>query len=204
MRAMMQEVTRFIYQWRFTVSRKKTQIVSCGAGETRTVRDRIWSLGNEIIEDVSSYKYLGLHSEKQGLWKKMLDTNVDKSNNAYRQLYQLGYGDSCLQVGESAALWQLFARPRLFYGAEIWSFSTKKQLKKIESAQVQAARRVFGKQSNASVIVEALLGDLGWLSARSCIAEMKLNFFGSICRLDDNRLIKKVFFLVLRTSSQIA
>jgi hypothetical protein len=109
---------------------------------------------------VSSYKYLGLHFEKQGLWKKMLDTNVEKTNKAYRQQYQFGYGDSGLQVGKSAALWQLFARPQLFYGAKIWSLGTKKQQKKVEDAQVQAARRVFGKQSNASVIAEALLGDL--------------------------------------------
>lgn len=112
----------------------------------------------------------------------MTSKNLVKTNKSYKQLYQIGYGSSGMQVGESAALWALFARPKLLYGAEVWSASTQTTIQKLERAQAQAARRIFGKQADASIIAEALNGDLGWQSVASQIAEIKLSFYGYMCR----------------------
>jgi hypothetical protein len=47
---------------------------------------------------------LALSSEKGGLWNKMQDKNLDKAKAEYKRLYQVGFDDSGLQVGQSAFL----------------------------------------------------------------------------------------------------
>jgi hypothetical protein len=193
MEKMMQETTNFLRKWRFSVSVGKTQVFACGKSETRGLKDRIWQIGGVTIRDVRSYKYLGLHFEKNGLWSKMHDTVIENSNNAYCPLYQIGFAEAGLHIGQSAFLWNSFARPRLLYGAEVWSVNSETNWHDLEKAQLQAAKRIFGKQAAATVIGEALRGDLGWLSVKSLIALAKLKFFGHLCHLPTDRLLKKVF-----------
>jgi hypothetical protein len=85
-----------------------------------------------------------------------------------------------------------FCKPYLLYGAEVWSL-TPKGLQDLETAQTQGARRIFGKRAKATVINEALRGDLGWLSVQSQVAIAKLRFYGHMCRLQSSRLLKQVF-----------
>lgn len=141
LRDMLDEATKFFRQWRFKVSARKSQVVAFSPGETRTLRDRQWSLGGEIIHDVQHYKYLGLMFEKGGRWFKMQASNVDKARHASHQLYQIGFGDAGLQIGQSAFLWSLLAKPKLLYGVEIWSPNSHTSLMELEQAQAQAAKR---------------------------------------------------------------
>lgn len=100
----------------------------------------------------------------------MQTSNVDKAQHVYHQLYQIGFGNAGLQIGQSAFLWSLLAKPKRLYGAEIWSpLNSETKLHNLEQLQAQAAKKAFGKAANASVIAEAALGDLGWLSIRSQI-----------------------------------
>jgi hypothetical protein len=83
---MMNTTTQFLQQWRFVVSARKTQVVAFGRGETRSLKDCVWKIGNKTVHDVRSYKYLGLISEKGGLWKKMQDKKPKQNTNAYIRL----------------------------------------------------------------------------------------------------------------------
>jgi hypothetical protein len=123
----------------------------------------------------------------------MRETNIENTDNAYSRLYQIGFAEAGLHIGQSAVLWNLFAEPRLLYGAEVWSVSSQEDWKDLESAQLQGARRIFGKKSNHTTIGEALRGDLGWQSVKLQVALAKLKFYGHLCRLPGTRLLKKVF-----------
>jgi hypothetical protein len=192
---MMNTTTEFLQQWRFVVSARKIQVVAFGRGETRSLKDRVWQIGNETVHDVRSYKYLGLIFEKGGLWNKMQDKNLDKAKAGYKRLYQVGFGDSGLQVGHFAFLWDLFTKPKMLYGAEVWTCNSETALLDLEKFQIQGARKVFGKRAMSTVIGEAALGDLGWMSVRSQILEIKMRFYGYLCRLPETRLAKQVFLL---------
>jgi hypothetical protein len=74
-----------------------------------------------------------------------------------------------LQVGQSAILWSLLARPKLIYGAEVWSPNSETKMKELEQIQAQAAKKAFGKAAAATDFAEAALGDLGWPSVQSQI-----------------------------------
>jgi hypothetical protein len=193
MRETMRETLDFLSKWRFSVSANRTKVLACGKSETQGLKDRSWKIGGEIVHDVRSYKYLGLHFEKNGLWSKMQYSNIEKTDNAHSPLYQVGFAEAGLHIEQSAFLWTLFAKPRLLYGCEVWSVSSQKGWQELESAQLQGARRIFGKKSNHTTIGEDLHGNLGWQSVKSQVASAKLKFYGHLCRLPDSRLLKKVF-----------
>jgi hypothetical protein len=180
---MLQIATQFFRQWRFTVSEQKSQVVAFGPGETQTLRDREWQLGGVTIWDVQHYKYLGLLFEKGGRWHCMQTSNIDKAQHGYQQLYQIGFGDARLQVGQLAFLWSLLARSKLIYGAEVWLPNSETKIKELEQIQAQAAKKAFGKAAAATVIAEAALGDLGWPSVQSQILDSKLRFYGYLSHL---------------------
>jgi hypothetical protein len=68
-------------------------------------------------------------------------------------------------------------------------FGTKSPGKEISDA----AKKAFGKAAAATVIAEAAVGDLGWLSIKSQIIEAKLRFYGYLSRLPEKRLARQVF-----------
>jgi hypothetical protein len=67
------------------------------------------------------------------------------------------------------------------YGAEIWSISSAARLKELERTQNAAGRHIFGRGGGASVIEEAVRGDLGWLTMESRVTLAKLRFYGRLC-----------------------
>jgi hypothetical protein len=152
---MMNTATEFLQQWRFIVNARKTKVVAFGRGETRSLKDRVWQIGTETVHDVRSYKYLGLIFEKGGLWNKMQDKNLDKAKAEYKRLYQVGFGDPGLQVGQSAFLWDLFTKPKMLYGAEVWTCNFETALLDLVKFWIQGARKVFGKRAMSTVIGEA-------------------------------------------------
>jgi hypothetical protein len=173
MQRMMLETTRFLRKWRFSVSAKKTQVVACGKGETRGLKDRSWDIGGETVHDVRNHKYLGLHFEKNGLWAKMRETNIENTDNAYSRLYQIGFAEAGIHIGQSAFLWNLFAKPRLLYGAEVWSVSSQQGWKDLESAQLQGACRIGGKRSNHTTIV----GSTSWRSGLAVCPQARVTLY---------------------------
>jgi hypothetical protein len=98
---MMNTTTEFLQQWRFVVSARKTQVVAFGRGETRSLKDRVWQIGNETVHDVRSYKYLGLIFEKGGLWNKMQDKNLDKAKAEYKRLLSRDMASVSCNLGRS-------------------------------------------------------------------------------------------------------
>jgi hypothetical protein len=77
----------------------------------------------------------------------------------------------------------------------VWTCNSKTALLDLEKFRIQGARKVFGKRAMSTVIGEAALGDAGWMSVRSQILEIKMRFYGYLCRLPKTRLAKQVFLL---------
>jgi hypothetical protein len=83
----------------------------------------------------------------------------------------------------------------MLYGAKVWTCNSETTLLDLENFQIQGAQKVFGKRAMSTVIGEAALGDLGWMSVRSQVLGIKMRFYGYLCRLPKTRLAKQVFFL---------
>jgi hypothetical protein len=143
------------------------------------------------------YTYLGIDLEKQG-WASIIKTNCTGARISENRLASVArVPEAGLKVGHLARLHDTYSRPRLMYGAEIWSITSVARLKELERTQNAAGRHIFGRGGEASVIKEAIRGDLGWLTMESRVALAKFRFYGRLCRLSDTRLVK-LFFSIAR------
>merc|ERR1711994_458538 len=64
---MLNTVTEFCYQWRCRINNKKSQVVIYSKQRTEPEK-RTWYLNNKKIEQVNSYKYLGIELERKRKW----------------------------------------------------------------------------------------------------------------------------------------
>jgi hypothetical protein len=195
LRRMMVLATSFFHKWRFTVSTSKTRIVAFGAGETAgPLKDRPWTIGGKVVKEASFGTYLGIDFEKRG-WASILKTNaVGARDSANRLASVTQIAEVGLKVGHLARLYDTYSRPRVMYGAEVWAVTSATGMRKLEVSQNSACRHSFARRGGANVIEEAARGDLGWLTMQSRVTLVKLRFYSRLCRLDDSRLVKIVFW----------
>ena len=104
-------------------------------------------------------------------------------------LYQIGFAEAGLQIGQSAFLWKLFANPRLLYGVESWPVSPLRARKNWKVLNFKVRAESLGKKYHRTTVNEALRGDLEWLSVKSQVALAKLKYYGHLCRLPQERLL---------------
>jgi hypothetical protein len=194
LRKMMAVATSFFHKWRFTVSASKTRVVAFGAGQTRgPLKDRPRSIGGRSVDEAVMYTYLEIDIEKQG-WASIIKTNYAGARISGNRLVSVTrVPEVGLKVGHLARLYDTYSRPRLMYGAEIWSITSVARLNELESTQNAAGRHIFGRGGGASVIEEAVRGDLGWLTMESRVTLAELRFYGRLCQLSHTRLVKMIF-----------
>ena len=195
----------FCRKWRFKISQQKTHVVIYGPQTKLALQDQVWTMAGLNIEMKQAYKYLGIHYENKGGWDEIINHNTKKAQQSMGQLLHSGIGDDGLQIEYSARLWKTFVGTQLLYGAEIWTPNIT-QLKSLEVILAKGARNIFGRKGSATVGVEALLGDLGWLSIESQIALAKARFFARLCRHSQTtRLTGSIFLAAKQTyDSQLA
>ena len=109
LKVMMKVVDRFSRKWRFRVSVKKSKVMVCGESKM----ERSWRLGRKQnndqgiemivgadwwiggkmggrIEEVDSYKYLGIELERCGKWRLVVDKFIEKTSSGCRCLFVKG------------------------------------------------------------------------------------------------------------------
>jgi hypothetical protein len=151
-------------------------------------------IGGQIVKDVASYTYLGIDFDKSGNWLSVLKHCAEKCRSSVGHLHSMiEEGTLTLPVAQVGDLWGLFARSRVLYGSEVWFAHIALALKKLEVAQAMAGRQILRKSGGSNIIREAVLGDLGWLSIKSCLRLAKLRLFGRLEMLPADSLARQVY-----------
>ena len=137
------------------VNMSKTKIIVFRKGGFLAEKER-WTYGNELIEVVNSYKYLGMSfTTKLSLTQAVSDLAVKAKARTARIL-------RCLfRLGEvpSSVFFQIFdaqITPVLMYGAEVWGFHQFSEIEKVHLFACKRFLRVGVQTPNKMVY-----GDLG-------------------------------------------
>jgi hypothetical protein len=117
-----------------------------------------YMINNQIINRVSSTKYLGITITHNLNWNKHCDIICGKANSTLGLLRRI-LGE-CNAAVKSKAYTSL-VRPQLEYASTAWNPYTKRNINKIEMVQRRAARFVFNDYSRASH-VSPMIDRLGW------------------------------------------
>lgn len=182
-------VYRWSRRWRMLVNIDKTKVVIF-RGKRITAPECVIRYGNEIVEVVEGYRYLGVH----------LDQNLTFSNYA-EQISSAGGRALGAMINKCRTLkdmgYQTYTKlyfsgvaSVLDYGSEIVNLN-KQGVKQKESVQYRAGRYFLGTGQHTALC--SINAEMGWRSCQSRSDISRYRFYNRIVKMPDERLPKKVF-----------
>ena len=157
-------------KWDMEFNPSKCQVIRVTA--SRTLLQTQYILHGQVLEVVSSARYLGVDISSNLNW----NTHVDRiTANASRSLgfIRRNVKTKSPQIREMA--YQSLVRPQLEYSASVWDPHVKEQIKKIEMVQRRAARWTLNDYARSSSVTQ-MLNQLNWqtLEERRSVARLCL------------------------------
>ena len=118
LQALLNKLSEYCRKWRMEVNTEKTKVMKFSGNGHRC--KSVFLYKERPIENVSTYKYLGIEFSSSGTWSNAI-TNI--SNRGMKALFLLkGYICSGnIKPGLGLKLFDQMIRPILCYGSEIWS-----------------------------------------------------------------------------------
>lgn len=190
-------------KWRLEYSEKKSQVMilgqKCRPGETWEVGKFKIPEGQEKvirIGEVEEYEYLGvtIKATGQGMFRYHMDKVRQKVNRS-KGMIKLTAGNSFNKVFTGRVLWERVAIPGMLYGLDVMSIS-EKDMDWMEKVQNEMGKWLLG--APPCVATEAVLGELGWIKVRDRIAKAKLNYWGYLQEVGEDRWCRKVYLEALK------
>ena len=174
--------------WGMKFNAKKCNIMR--VSRSRKPLQYFYNLGNEILQEISDAKYLGIQIDNKLDWNKHISTVAARGQSKLAFLNRNLKG--CPKKLRDTAFISLI-RPALEYSCSVWHPHKKSNKDKIEKVQRRAARFVSNNFRRRASVSE-MLHDLGWQSLDSRRQDQHLVLFYK--KLTNSRQLKR------RTSSR--
>ena len=187
LQAMLSFISDWCRKWRMAVNLDKTEVVHFRNLSSNKTEFN-FHLGNDPLKIVPIYKYLGCIFDEH----LSFDTNASTlAGSAVRALGGIrGKLKTLKECGYNSfnTLFNSGVLTIADYGAGIWGTKT---FPKSEQVSYRAARYFLGVHRFAPL--EALLGDMGWVTAKTRHKLLALKYWNRLCRLEFNRLTRRIF-----------
>jgi len=105
---------------------------------------------NAVIEQVNSFKYLGVILDPMLDFGLQVDYTVGKAKRALNKISTLIKGRQGISVKLGTDLFKSLIRPHLEYAIPVWANISDKDMEKLERTPVQCLRRIVGAKSHSS------------------------------------------------------
>ena len=189
---------KYSLKWRMTFNYEKCAVVvfrttfyndyQYGDCVTECTCGLHWRLGEQLIREVSSYKYLGVELDRSLSFQEFKKRTREKARKNVSRVWYMGMYDGCLSVKACINLYQALVRSVLEYGCEIWGDENWEEGERVQREMGRRILRCNGKTTN-----EAVLGELGWWRLRTRRDFCKLKYWIKILTMDDTRLVRKIY-----------
>ena len=174
-------------KWRMSVNISKSQII-----HFRPLRckrsDFTWTIGDQYLEIVSTYKYLGvyLHEHMDFTYTAdILSTAASKALGFLR--YKLRFLKEC-HYGTFTKLYTSCIVPILDYSSAVWGY---KNVASHDNIQRRAIRYFLGLHRFAAN--DMIEGDMGWLPCNNRRLLAMANYWNRLTACDSHRTLYKIF-----------
>ena len=141
--------------WQMRFNALKYQHISFCGKQVRVNFD--YMIGNEVIKQVDSIKYLGVIIDKKITWSQQVDKIALKANRVRGFLYR---NIKHCSPDIKNRCYKIFIRPILEYASIIWSPYYNQYVNKLKAVQRRMARLVYNEYGFISVT--NLLKNLSW------------------------------------------
>ena len=189
--AELQEMLDCVYtwckKWRLKVNCDKTKIVDFRCNSSMQT-DFQFKYGEDTIEKVAHYKYLGVIFDEFLTFELAADTLSGAAGRAFGKLWSVYKGFNGLGYESFTKLFEMYVDPILLYCASIWNI---KPFKCCVNIQNRAIRSFLGVHRFAPLL--SVNGDMGWRSNTVKSNVCVLRLWNRIIDMADDRLPKIVF-----------
>ena len=184
---MLDYIRKWCNKWRMGINTEKTQVVHFRRKNTPQTAF-CFTFGDSLLEIVPFYKYLGVIFDENLNFDKTSSVLADAACRALGAIRSKLRNLKCCGYHTFNTLFTSGVLSIADYSAAIWG---TKKFAKTEQVSYKAARYYMGVHRFAPV--DALLGDMGWLSAESRHKILILKLWNRLCGLPNTRLTRRVF-----------
>ena len=154
----------------------------------RGPQGHLWKLGGKTIQQVDSYKYLGIVVKPNLRWDKFKHRLLEKAKKALVISWAMGIRSGHLTVTAALNIWNTLVRPHLEYGWKIWD---PEKWEDAEKLQRKMGRRILGVRQNVNN--EVVYGELGWWTLKTRRDMLRLRYWKKLLNMEETRLTKIVY-----------
>jgi hypothetical protein len=198
LQALMDLTYQYSLKWRFTLNYDKCAVVvfdnlkepvyQYGDCIDQCTCGNHWRLGNKLINQQGSYKYLGIELDQNLSWSESKERILSKARKCMSAMWGMGMAEGNLSVKATINLYEALVRSLLEYGAEIWG---ARQWEEAEVLQREMGRRILRCPSTTTG--EAILGELGWWRLMTRRDYIRLKYWIKLSLLEDKRLVRQIY-----------
>ena len=161
-------------RWDMEFNPSKCQVVRVTS--SRTLFDIAYTLHGQVLEVVTSAKYLGVDISNGLSWNPHIDRITGNANRTLNFI-QRNIKTKNQKVRETA--YNTLVRPQLEYAAPVWDPYFKEKILQLEKVQRRAARWTTSSFDYRSSVT-AIVNDLGWRTLEQRRADARLCLFFKI------------------------
>ena len=190
-------LARHAREWRYEVNLKKTKYMVFSTGvdgpvtstESKSLKAQPITYGAEKhkIEQVKSYKYLGVLLTESLDWKQHKEHVYAYTRDAKDSARRAGMLSMHPKV--ASILWTSLIRSCTEYAADVWS-DPGDQWKEIEMIQVNTARAILRINNTCKPLFAT--GELGWMQLATRRHLARLRYLWRLTKMPDSRWPKRL------------
>ena len=167
-------------KWRYEFNHSKSGIVTFGQSKPQhfeSMKNRVWLLGNTLIDELYEYKNLGVLKNYVGSFSSNVEDNIDKTRKKVGLIFASNFDRRKVNPFLYVKLWRQACLPSLLFGVELWTLNPTLLLK-LERCQYWFLKHLFYVPEFAPGALLLKLSGLN--SIESEVATEKLLFLGRL------------------------
>lgn len=130
LQSMIDALHDYCHKWCLNINLTKSKVVVFRSG-TRISSNLAWFYGNEQIEIVNEYKYLGINLTYNLSYKKHLDAKLVSAKTAINASWLSYMHNPQIKLSNKMKIFDSAAKSIMFYGSQVWGYERYEQVEKL-------------------------------------------------------------------------
>lgn len=149
LKEMMGRMKKYLEGKELVLNAEKSKILMFKRGRSAKKKEE-WKWGEEDIEEVKSFKYLGYNFQKNGGTETHVRETVKKAMMAMRQTWGIGERKFKNNFERRIKIFECLVKSIILYAAEVWGWA---EAEKIERVQVKYIKWILGLDFNTPTYI---------------------------------------------------
>ena len=177
-----------------TISAEKTKVMMCGDKKPDEPVDAMnIKIGDQKLEEVQSFKYVGGIITADGEMKEEIDQRMKTASMAFGGLRSKLFNNKKMAKGVKIRVYESLILAILLYGSETWNVRTT-ETKKLETFHMNCLRCIAGKSRHEKIRNAIIRKSLKQTTILSNMRRRRLRWLGHVRRMDDGRWQKQIMY----------